>query len=47
MHRNNVIYRIGKIEILMDLDLNDYNTRLGLEMSFLLMEIFGFPEMYD
>lgn len=47
MHRNNVIYRIGKLEILMDLDLNDYNTRLGLEMSFLLMEIFGFPEMYD
>ncbi len=46
MHRNNVIYRIGRIEILLDMDLNDCSTRLGLEMSFLLAEIYGFPEMY-
>lgn len=47
MHRNNVIYRIGRIENMTDLDLNDPLTRLGLEMSFLMLEIYGFPEMYE
>ena len=44
MHRNNVIYRIGRIEDMTGLNLSDHGTRLGLEMSFLLLEIFGFPE---
>lgn len=42
MHRNNVIYRIGRIESMMGLDLNDYRTRLGIQISFLLLELFGF-----
>lgn len=44
MHRNNVIYRIGRIEKMMELDLSDHGTRLGLELSFLLLELFGIPE---
>ena len=43
MHRNNVIYRISRIEQLMDLSLNDHGTRVGLEMSFLLLELYGMP----
>lgn len=44
MHRNNVIYRIGRIEKMMELELSDHGTRLGLEMSFLLLELYGFPD---
>ena len=43
MHRNNVIYRISRIEQLMDLSLDDHGTRVGLEMSFLLLELYGMP----
>lgn len=42
MHRNNVIYRIGRIENMIGLDLNDHHSRLALEMSFLLLELYGF-----
>ena len=44
MHRNNVIYRISRIEQLMDLRLDDHGTRVGLEMSFLLLELYGMPD---
>ena len=44
MHRNNVIYHMGRIESSMGLDLNDQGTRLGLEMSFILLDIYGFLE---
>ena len=44
MHRNNVIYRIGRIEELTGLDLNAHGTRLGLEVSFLMLELFGIGE---
>ena len=44
MHRNNVIYRISRIESMMGLDLNDYSTRLALQMSFVLLELYGFPK---
>ena len=43
MHRNNVIYRIGRIEKMLGLDLNDHHVRLGLELSFLLLEMYGLP----
>ncbi len=36
MHRNNVVYRISKIEKMYDLDLNDEVTRLNLFLSFLM-----------
>ncbi len=41
MHRNNVLYRINRIEELMGLELGDYSTRLGLEVSFLCLEMYG------
>ena len=43
MHRNSVIYRISRIETMIGLDLDDYRTRLALQMSFLLLELYGFP----
>ena len=47
MHRNNVIYRIGRIQTMIGMDLSDHDTRMGLEMSFLLLEIFGFDKTED
>jgi DNA-binding PucR family transcriptional regulator len=47
IHRNSVLYRIGKIEELLNLDLNNYEDRLGLEMSLLYLEIRGFDETAD
>lgn len=43
MHRNNVIYRIGRIEKMIGLDLGSQPARLGLELSFLMLELYGFP----
>lgn len=43
MHRNSVIYRISRMENMIGLDLDDYRTRLALQMSFLLLELYGFP----
>jgi DNA-binding PucR family transcriptional regulator len=37
MHRNNVVYRIGRIEELLGIDLNDWRTRKNLLLSFLVM----------
>ncbi len=47
MHRNNVLYRIGRIEKLIGLSLDDYPTRLALEISFLLIELNGLEEPAD
>ena len=44
MHRNNVIYRISRIETMIGMELSDHDTRMGFEMSFLLLEIFGFDK---
>lgn len=44
MHRNNVIYRISRIEELTGLSLDSHGTRLGLEISFLMLELFGIEE---
>lgn len=44
MHRNNVIYRISRIEELTGLSLDDHGTRLGLEISFFMLELFGMDE---
>lgn len=42
MHRNNVLYRIRRIEQMLSMDLEDHKTRLGLEISYLCLEMYGF-----
>jgi sugar diacid utilization regulator len=42
MHRNNVIYRISRIEELLKVSLDDRLTRLNLLMSFLMLKHSGF-----
>ena len=44
MHRNNVIYRISRIEQLVGLSLDDHETRIGIEMSFMLLELYSIPD---
>lgn len=44
MHRNNVLYRIGKIEEMMGFDLNDHRTRLKLMVSYALLKLYGFSD---
>lgn len=39
MHRNNVLYHISRIEELLDIDLNDYWTRLKLDLAYHLFEL--------
>ena len=34
VHKNTMLYRLKKIEDLLEIDLNDFNTRLALELSF-------------
>ena len=41
------LYRIGRIEKLIGLSLDDYPTRLALELSFLLIELNGLEEPAD
>ena len=41
MHRNNVIYRIDRIEKMLKINLDDLGTRLALQLSFLLIEYYG------
>jgi len=41
MHRNNVLYHIARIEELTGLSMDDHSNRLGLELSFLLLELYG------
>ena len=44
MHRNNVVYRIGRIEEMLGIDLNDHNTRLKLLVSYAMLKLYGFGE---
>ncbi|MCR5388455.1 MAG: helix-turn-helix domain-containing protein [Lachnospiraceae bacterium] len=44
MHRNNVIYRIVRIEELTGLSLDSYDVRLGLQNSFIMLEMYGIEE---
>ncbi len=44
MHRNNVIYRIDRIEKMLDISLDDFGTRLCLQVSLILLEYFGIEE---
>jgi DNA-binding PucR family transcriptional regulator len=37
MHRNNVAYRVGRIEELLGIDLNDWRVRQNLMTSFLML----------
>lgn len=39
MHRNSVIYRLGKIQEILALDLNDPDVRLRLLISFKILEL--------
>lgn len=39
MHRNNVIYRIGKIQDMLDIDLDDAEVRKKLLLSFAVVEL--------
>lgn len=41
MHRNTFLYRIQKIEKILEMDLNDARVRLVLELAFLLMDSEG------
>ncbi|MCQ2452455.1 MAG: helix-turn-helix domain-containing protein [Oscillospiraceae bacterium] len=41
MHRNNVIYHITRMEELTRLNLDDHGNRLGLELAFLMLELYG------
>ena len=42
MHRNNVVYRINRIEEMLGLSLSDAATRMNILMSFMLLREFGF-----
>lgn len=45
MHRNNVVYRLERIKtIIGDFDLEDANCRTMLNLSFLLINLYGFEE---
>lgn len=41
MHRNNVLYRIGRIEEMFGLDLNDADTRFSLLLSYAVLNIYN------
>lgn len=45
MHRNNVRYRIKQIEEITGMDLSDYETRLGFDISYLYLNVFGRKEL--
>ncbi len=38
MHRNNVVYRISRIEEMLNISLDDYTTRINLHLSFLMFK---------
>ena len=44
MHRNNVVYRIGRIEEMLGLSLEDPEVRLCLTVSYLLLYLNGQEE---
>ena len=41
MHRNNVLYRINKIEQLLEIDLNEYQYRFKFLLSYRMLDFFG------
>jgi len=47
MHRNNVVYRISRIEEMLKIRLDDKRTRLNLVMSFLMLKHSGFIREYE
>ncbi len=44
MHRNNVVYRINKIESMLNISLNDEQTRMNLIITFQMIKYFGFMD---
>ena len=36
IHKNTMLYRLNRIEDLLEIDLNDFHTRLSLALSFLM-----------
>jgi DNA-binding PucR family transcriptional regulator len=44
MHRNNVVYRISRIQELLGLDLDDEQVRLCLTLSYLMLRLNGLEE---
>ncbi|WP_073081819.1 PucR family transcriptional regulator [Sporobacter termitidis] len=46
MHRNNVVYRISRIEELLHISLDDTKTRLNLTVSFLMLRSSGLLREY-
>jgi hypothetical protein len=43
IHRNTLQYRIDRIKVISNLDLNDFNTRRDLMNAFLILDIIPFP----
>lgn len=44
MHRNNVVYRVGRIEELLGISLDDPNVRLCITLSYLMLRLIGLEE---
>ena len=44
MHRNNVVYRVSRIEELLGLSMEDPDIRLGLQISYLMITLYGMEE---
>jgi sugar diacid utilization regulator len=42
MHRNNVLYHVGRIEEMLGIDFDDPTVRFMMLVSFVLMELYGF-----
>ena len=41
MHRNSIIYRLRKIQDMLEIDLDDPDVRLRLMISFKILEMIG------
>ncbi len=44
MHRNNVVYRINRIENMLNINLDNKQTRMNLVLTFQMIEYFGFTD---
>jgi sugar diacid utilization regulator len=44
MHRNNVIYHMNRIEEMLDVDFGDTTVRFMMQVSFALLELYGFSD---
>lgn len=42
MHRNTILYHINRIETMFEVDLRNKNTRFMMQLSFTLLELYGF-----